>query len=51
MANWIQAGKLGYAEDILDGFEMMPRALIRLYRGENRGKQLVRVDPQAESYR
>jgi hypothetical protein len=29
----------------------MPRALIRLYTGENRGKQLVRVDPDAERYR
>ncbi len=51
MAQWIAAGKLTYAEDILEGFQMMPRALIRLYKGENRGKQLVRVDPDAESYR
>jgi hypothetical protein len=29
----------------------MPEALIRLYSGANRGKQLVRIDPQAEAYR
>lgn len=50
LAGWIAEGKLTYAEDILEGFEMMPRALIRLYKGENRGKQLVRVDPDAETY-
>lgn len=51
MAKWIAEGKLVAAEDILEGLEMMPRALIRLYTGENRGKQLVRVDPDAERYR
>jgi NADPH-dependent curcumin reductase CurA len=51
MAQWIAEGRLVAAEDILEGLEMMPRALIRLYTGENRGKQLVRVDPDAERYR
>lgn len=51
MAQWIAEGKLAVAEDILEGLEQMPRALIRLYTGENRGKQLVRVDPDAERYR
>lgn len=43
MAGWIKDGRLTYQEDILDGFERMPEALIRLYQGANRGKQLVRV--------
>ena len=43
MAQWVKEGKLSYQEDVLDGFERMPEALIRLYNGENRGKQLVRV--------
>ncbi len=51
MAKWIAEGKLIAAEDILEGLEQMPRALIRLYTGENHGKQLVRVDPDAERYR
>lgn len=50
MAQWIAEGRLTYAEDVLEGIEQMPRALMRLYEGENRGKQLVRVDPAAEQY-
>lgn len=51
MARMIADGKLRTAEDILEGLENMPRALIRLFTGANRGKQIVRVDPAAESYR
>ncbi len=43
LAEWIAAGRLFYQEDILDGIEQMPRALIRLYAGQNIGKQLVRI--------
>jgi NADPH-dependent curcumin reductase CurA len=43
MAGWIGAGKLSYAEDITDGIETMPAALISLFDGTNRGKRLVRV--------
>ncbi|MDX2225000.1 MAG: NADP-dependent oxidoreductase [Rhodospirillaceae bacterium] len=43
MAQWIKDGRLTYQEDVLDGFERLPEALIRLYDGNNRGKQLVRV--------
>ena len=43
LAGWLKAGDLAYREDIIDGFENMPAALIRLLRGENFGKQLVRV--------
>lgn len=43
MAAWIAAGELHYEEDILDGLEQMPKALIRLYEGKNVGKQTVRV--------
>lgn len=43
MASWIASGRLHYREDVLDGIEQMPRALIRLYEGRNLGKQLVRV--------
>jgi NADPH-dependent curcumin reductase CurA len=47
LADWIAAGKLTYQEDILDGLEQMPSALIRLFEGRNVGKQLVRVTPDA----
>jgi NADPH-dependent curcumin reductase CurA len=43
MAEWITEGKLIYQEDILDGLEQMPEALIRLFEGRNLGKQLVHV--------
>ena len=35
--------KLRYAEDILDGIEACPDALAGLYRGENKGKRLIRL--------
>ena len=43
LAGWIATGKLVYQEDIQDGLEKMPEALIRLFAGQNLGKQLVRV--------
>jgi TolB-like protein len=33
----------GMVEDIIDGLENAPRALIGLIAGENRGKRMVRV--------
>jgi NADPH-dependent curcumin reductase CurA len=47
LARWIADGVLRYQEDILEGIERMPQALIRLFEGRNVGKQLVRVDPEA----
>jgi NADPH-dependent curcumin reductase CurA len=47
MAHWIADGRMSYLEDVLEGFEQMPRALMRLYEGHNLGKQIVRVDPTA----
>jgi NADPH-dependent curcumin reductase CurA len=43
MAEWIAAGKMSYREDVLEGLEQMPRALMRLYDGSNVGKQVVHV--------
>lgn len=43
MAGWIAEGKLTYQEDRLEGLEMMPTALMRLYEGKNVGKQIVHV--------
>jgi NADPH-dependent curcumin reductase len=45
MAGWIRAGKLKYREDVVEGLENAPAALLRLFRSENFGKQLVRVRP------
>ena len=43
MAGWLAEGRMDYLEDVLEGLEQMPRALMRLYDGSNVGKQLVRV--------
>ncbi|MEM7508624.1 MAG: NADP-dependent oxidoreductase [Pseudomonadota bacterium] len=44
LADWIRAGKLSYAEDVLNGAEHAPGAIKRLYDGQNSGKLLIRVD-------
>jgi NADPH-dependent curcumin reductase CurA len=43
LAQWVRSGQIKYHEDIIEGFENMPRALIGLFRGENIGKRLVKV--------
>jgi NADPH-dependent curcumin reductase CurA len=43
MAGWIKSGKLKYREDIVDGFENLPRAFIGMLQGDNTGKRLVKV--------
>jgi len=43
LAGWARSGRLRHREDVLDGIEQMPRAFLRLLRGENFGKQLVRL--------
>lgn len=45
LTEWVREGKLRYREDIVDGLERAPAALIGLLRGENFGKALVRVRP------
>lgn len=43
MAQWLKEGKLKYREDVIEGFENMPRAFIGMLKGQNIGKQLVKV--------
>ncbi len=43
---WIQSGELVYQNDIQEGFENIPDTLTRLFTGQNRGKQLLKIaDP------
>ncbi len=42
---WLEEGKVRHREDVVDGIERAPEAFIRMMRGDNRGKQLVRLDP------
>jgi len=43
MAGWMAAGKLKSREDIVDGLEAFPDALLKLFNGENQGKLMLRL--------
>jgi len=43
VSGWLREGRIRYREDVVDGIENAPCALIGLLRGENFGKMLVRV--------
>jgi NADPH-dependent curcumin reductase CurA len=43
LKGWVESGKLKVREDIIDGFEHLPAALIGLLAGENIGKRMVKV--------
>ena len=43
VSGWLRDGRIKHREDIVDGIENAPRALIGLLRGENFGKTLVQV--------
>jgi NADPH-dependent curcumin reductase CurA len=43
LQRWAQTGQLKIKEDVIDGLESAPQALIGLLAGENRGKRMVRV--------
>jgi hypothetical protein len=40
---WVQSGELRDRVDVMQGLENAPRALRRLFTGENQGKQLLRI--------
>ena len=46
LAAWVKSGQLRSRFDILDGFERLPEAFLRLLASRNTGKQLVRVAPE-----
>jgi NADPH-dependent curcumin reductase CurA len=43
MAGWLAAGKLKSREDIVSGIETFPEALLKLFKGENLGKLVLKV--------
>jgi len=46
-AEWVRDGRLRYRETIVEGIENAPHAFLGLLRGENIGKMLVKVGPDA----
>ncbi|MCQ3802800.1 MAG: NADP-dependent oxidoreductase [bacterium] len=43
MRGWMVSGQLVFREEIIDGFENAPAAFVGLFRGENRGRRLIRL--------
>ena len=43
LAQWVASGELRWREDVTEGLENAPKALIGLLQGTNRGKALVKV--------
>ena len=51
MSGWLREGRVKYREDITEGLQNAPRALIGLLKGENFGKTIIQVsaDPTRSS--
>jgi NADPH-dependent curcumin reductase CurA len=47
LAGWLAEGKLKTSEQVEDGLENFPEVFLKLFRGENTGKLVLRVDPGA----
>jgi NADPH-dependent curcumin reductase len=43
LADWVRSGHLCYEEDIVEGLEACPDAIAGLYRGENKGKRIIKL--------
>jgi hypothetical protein len=43
MAGWMATGQLKTREDIVDGLETFPETLLKLFKGENTGKLVLKV--------
>ena len=39
---WVREGRIEVVEDVIEGFEKLPEALVGLLHGDNRGKRMVR---------
>ncbi|MBP5053917.1 NADP-dependent oxidoreductase [Pseudomonas chlororaphis] len=43
LKGWVDSGQLTVREEVIDGFDRLPAALVGLLEGENIGKRMVRV--------
>jgi NADPH-dependent curcumin reductase CurA len=48
MAGWMAAGSLKTKEDIVEGLETFPETLLKLFKGENLGKLIIKVADATE---
>jgi len=47
MAKWIAEGRIKWKETVVDGIENAPEAFTGLFKGENFGKMIVKIGPDA----
>ena len=46
LMGWVGSGEFAWREDVQEGFENIPATLQRLFTGDNKGKQLLKLaDP------
>lgn len=45
LAGWVKSGEIKVLQDVLEGLDSAPKALIGLLAGDNVGKRLVRIGP------
>lgn len=50
LGEWLAAGRLHYATDVVHGLENAPAALDRLFAGANRGKLMLQVAENREAF-
>lgn len=43
LVGWVKGGQIKHQEDVQEGLENAPRTMLRLFAGQNRGKQVLRV--------
>jgi NADPH-dependent curcumin reductase CurA len=48
MSTWLKEGKIVSREDIAEGFENFPETLLRLYKGENTGKLVLKLADEGD---
>lgn len=48
LQTWVKSGQIKVTEDVVEGLENAPHALIGLLKGDNKGKRMVRVGPDPE---
>ena len=48
LVRWLESGELVRRDEVVEGLEGAPDALVRLFQGDHLGKLVVRVDPAAE---
>nr|WP_244862601.1 NADP-dependent oxidoreductase [Paenibacillus sp. J22TS3] len=46
LGQWVAQGRLKYEETVIEGFDQVPQAFLKLFQGSNLGKMLVKVSDE-----